>query len=101
MSSLNTIYIKKNTLETMLKVLEIKNQNGIELTISINDEANQFEQNVTAYASQSKEEREAKKERFYIGNGRTFWTDGKIFKIETEKKDVKVVDNLDSDDLPF
>ena len=48
------------------------------LTISINDDTNQFGQNVTAIDSQTKEEREAKKPKNYLGNGSVVWTDGKI-----------------------
>ena len=47
-------------------------------TISINDDTNQFGQNVTAIDSQTKEEREAKKPKNYLGNGSVVWTDGKI-----------------------
>ena len=48
------------------------------LTISINDDTNQFGQNVNAIDSQTKEEREAKKPKNYLGNGSVVWTDGKI-----------------------
>jgi hypothetical protein len=41
-------------------------------TVAINDEANQYGQNVSAYDSQTKEEREAKKPKAYIGNGNVF-----------------------------
>ena len=85
MSSLNSLYIKKETLKTLFDTLEKKNQKGISLTVSISDEARSFThgqntilQNVSAYVSQSKEEREAKKQKYYVGNGKTFWTDGKI-----------------------
>lgn len=78
MSSLNSLYIKKETLETLLKVVTKKGEKGVELTVNINDESNQYGQNVSAFVSQTKEQREAKKDRFYVGNGKTFWTDGKI-----------------------
>lgn len=47
-------------------------------TISINDDTNQFGQNVSFTDSQTQEEREAKKPKNYIGNGKVVWTDGKI-----------------------
>ncbi len=78
MSSLSSIYLKKETLQTLLDVVTKKGEKGLELTVSLSDETNQYEQNVSAWVSQSKEQREAKKERFYAGNGKTFWTDGKI-----------------------
>jgi hypothetical protein len=85
MSSLSNLYLKKETLETLLKGVNAKELNGIDITISINDEVKTFEgkngtvvQNVSAFVSQSKEERDSKKDKFYVGNGRVFWTDGSI-----------------------
>lgn len=101
MASLNSLYIKKETLQKMLDVLNKKNEKGIELTVSINDEVNNYDQNVGAFVSQSKEQRDSKKEKFYVGNGRTFWTDGKIKvpeKIETVKAEVVT---QDEEDDPF
>ena len=60
MSSLNSLYIKKEALETLLKGVNAKGLKGIELTLSINDEGNQYDQNISAYVAQTKEEREAK-----------------------------------------
>ena len=77
MASLNDLYIKEETLDILLKTIRKKGEKGISLTVSINDEANQWGQNLSAYVSQSKEDR-VKKDRFYVGNGKTFWTDGKI-----------------------
>lgn len=70
--------MKKETIEKILSVMNKKEMAGIEFTISISDEVNQYGQNVSGYVAQTKEDREAKKTRFYVGNGKTFWTDGKI-----------------------
>ena len=78
MSSLNSLYIKTDVLRTIVDTLEKKGDKGIELTVAINDETNQYGQNLSSYVSQSKEDREAQKPRFYVGNGKCFWTDGKI-----------------------
>lgn len=78
MASLNSLYIKTETLKTLYQTLEKKGEAGVEFTISINDELNNYGQNISAYVSQSKEDREAKKKRYYVGNGTCFWTDGKI-----------------------
>ena len=67
-------------------------------TISLNDETNQFGQNVTATDSQTKEEREAKKPKTYLGNGSVVWTDGKI--TNATKKDVIAKEEA-ADSLPF
>ena len=73
MASLSSVYIKKETLEVLLKTVNAKQEKGVEITVSLNDEKNQFEQDVSAYVSQSKEQREQKKPRYYVGNGKTFW----------------------------
>ena len=103
MSSLNSLYIKTETLKTLFQTLDKKGEKGIEITLSINDEVNDYDQNISAYVSQSKEEREAKKQRFYVGNGKTFWTDGKI--TIAKKKEVHnaepVTSQEEEDDLPF
>ena len=79
MSSLSEIYLKKQTLETLLNTLNAKRGNdakGVKITISLSDSANDYGNNVSAYVAQTKEQREAKKPLFYVGNGRTFWTKG-------------------------
>ena len=78
MGALAEIYIKKETLETILKTLETKSEKGISITLSLNDKSNDYGQNVSSFVSQNKEQREAKKEKFYVGNGKVFWSDGKI-----------------------
>lgn len=67
-------------------------------TIGVNDESNQYGQNVSLTDSQTKEEREAKKAKTYLGNGNVVWTDGNIKvadkKVEATAKEVE-------SDLPF
>ena len=79
MASFSEIYIKKSTLETMLKALNAKQgkeSEGVKITISLSDQASKFGQNVTAYVSQTKEQRDADTPKFYVGNGKTFWSKG-------------------------
>ena len=79
MASLSEIYVKKSTLETMLKALNAKQGKegeGVKLTISLSDQPNNYGQNVSAYVAQTKEQRDAKKPIFYVGNGKTFWSKG-------------------------
>ena len=73
-------------------------------TVSVNDDTNQFGQNVSVYDSQTKEEREAKKSKQYIGNGKVVWTDGSMVTVErtdapTEAPKAEVVET--TGDLPF
>ena len=106
MASLNNVYLKLETLETLVSTLKKKGEKGISIDFSINEETNQYGQNISAYVTQSKEDREAKKPRFYVGNGKCFWTDGKITvakKEEQEYTPVKAeeVEQIVEDDLPF
>lgn len=73
-------------------------------TISVNDDTNQFGQNVSLFDSQTKEEREAKKSKTYIGNGKVVWTDGQMTKVVREEEAQEAAPKVaasDSNDLPF
>lgn len=63
------IYIKRDTLAIMLDTLKKKDEKGISLTLSVNDKNDNYGHNVAAFVSQTKEEREAGKNRYYVGNG--------------------------------
>ena len=104
MSSLSNVYIKKETLEVLLKTLSAKGEKGISIDISINETSNDYGQNLSAYVSQTKEQRDAKTPRYYIGNGKCFWTDG-VIKVAEKKAEVHNAEVIDSkaenNDLPF
>jgi|TARA_R100000081_G_C4670233_1_gene92110 arginine decarboxylase-like protein len=68
-------------------------------TISINDETNQYGQNIAIWEEQTKEERMAKKPRVYVGNGRVVWTNGQVSVAERQAEQVSSAD--DTADLPF
>jgi hypothetical protein len=111
MSSLSNLYLKKETLETLLRGVNAKELSGIDITVSINDEVKTFEgkngtvvQNVSAFVSQSKEERDSKKDKFYVGNGRVFWTDGNISVAEQPQNNSSAPSKKEEavhNDLPF
>jgi hypothetical protein len=104
MGSLSNVYIKKETLEVLLKTLNAKDEKGISIDISINETSNDYGQNLSAYVSQTKEQREAKTPRYYVGNGKCFWTDGiiKVAEKKTEVHTAEVIDNkAETNDLPF
>lgn len=65
-------------------------------TVAVNDET-RFGNNVSAFDSQTKEEREAKKAKSYLGNGKVVWTDGNITIAEKEE----TVPQAETVDLPF
>lgn len=71
-------------------------------TVSVNDETNKFGQNVSMYREQTKEERDASKPKEYIGNGKVFWTDGKIMKATKREEEAAAQGAGEpADDLSF
>lgn len=77
-ASLNVAKIDKT------KLIAGKTGQFLNVTITINDEVDKFGNNASIFESQTKEEREAKTPKNYIGNGKVIWT--------SDKK---------KDDLPF
>ena len=71
------------------------------LTIAVNDET-RYGNNVAFMDSQTKEEREAKMPKTYLGNGKVVWvSDGTIQVAEREEEKVLVPVDEQSGDLPF
>ena len=72
-------------------------------TVAVNDDTNDWGQNVSAFDSQTKEEREAKKSKDYLGNGQVVWTDGSCTKavFQSKENNVKSTQTTVSNDLPF
>lgn len=85
MSSIINLSIRVDKLQ---KEKFVKGKDGsvyYNCTLNINDEANQWGQNVSLSDSQTKEEREAKKAKNYLGNGNVVWTDGNIKAVRKEQ----------------
>lgn len=103
MSALGTIYLKRETLKTILEVLEKKDQKGIEITFSVNNDSDVYGQNVSSWISQSKEERDSGKKRFFTGSGKIIWHDSKIVKGEkpSDNPTPPVSGTDEDDDLPW
>tara|TARA_R110000787_G_scaffold237580_2_gene343961 strand:- start:617 stop:919 length:303 start_codon:yes stop_codon:yes gene_type:complete len=81
----------------------ISGKNGavyVDLVMSVNDET-RYGNNASVTISQTQEEREAKKPKQYIGNGKVVWTDNKIVLAEREDKAEAVTQEAQTDDLPF
>tara|TARA_R100000908_G_C3708541_1_gene116089 strand:+ start:243 stop:560 length:318 start_codon:yes stop_codon:yes gene_type:complete len=75
------------------------------VTISVSDET-RFGNNVAITDSQTKEERDAKKQKTYLGNGKVVWTDGNVVLAEKENTDHIVAGTesayvKEKSDLPF
>lgn len=101
MAALIESYMKLETLETIVSVLKAKNEKGVKMTIALNNEQDTYGNNCSMWVSQSKEDREAGKKKFYTGNGKVLWTDGQITKSEKDqpKPTSKKIDTFD--DTPF
>ena len=69
------------------------------LTISVGDET-RYGNNVSFTDSQTKEERDAKVAKTYLGNGKVVWTDGTV-KLAEKEEQVAVAVDEQSGDLPF
>lgn len=69
-------------------------------TISVQDDT-RYGNNVAFMDSQTKEERDAKMPKNYLGNGKVIWTDGKVTLAEREEEKVLVPVDEQSGDLPF
>lgn len=79
----------------------IKNAQGgyDKYTMSINDKQDDWGNNTSVWIAQTKEERDSKTPKKYVGNGKVTWTDGNIVKAEfVEKPEAKVEKD---DSLPF
>ena len=82
------------------KVVKGKKGTYYDLTLTVNDEVSQFGDNVSVYDTQSKEERQAKSARNYVGNGKVVWTDGSITAVTSGEPQAAAVQD-DGLDLPF
>ena len=60
------------------KIIEGKKGKYLPITITVNDEIDQFGNQGPVIVSQTKEEREAKVEKTYLGNAQVVWTNGEF-----------------------
>jgi len=58
------------------KIIDGKKGKYLPITITINDEVDQFGNQGPVVVQQSKEERDAKTEKVYLGNVKVVWTNG-------------------------
>lgn len=82
----------------------IEGKNGAKyynFDIIVNDEFNQYGKDVSLSQSQSKEEREAKAKKVFIGSGKTVWSKEAQSSPPAKQDDFKVEDDKSLDSLPF
>jgi hypothetical protein len=60
------------------KIIEGKKGKYLPITITVNDEVDQFGNQGPVIVSQTKEERDAKTEKTYLGNAQVVWTNGEF-----------------------
>jgi hypothetical protein len=77
----------------------------LNMTISVNDNLDNYGNNVALTIQQSKEEREIKASKTFLGNGKVVYTNGEVKVAEKQDKPLqsssqKIIDST-KDDLPF
>jgi len=85
------------------KIIIGKKGKYLPITITVNDEPDQFGQQGPVCVDQTKEEREAKTAKTYLGNVRVVWTNGEFpDKIPYDANaQSKPAPKVEADDLPF
>jgi hypothetical protein len=100
MSSIINLSIRVDKLPREKFVMGKDNAVYYNCTLHIHHESNQWGQNVSLTDSQTKEERDAKKAKNYLGNGTVVWTDGNIKAVKKEGQPATQQSAVEVD-LPF
>ena len=100
MSTLISLSIDLNKIDKS-KIHKTEKGQYYSLTIAVNDEPNEWGKNCSAWTNQSKEERDRKDAKQYVGSGKVVWTDGNISTAEAPSSAGAQVAPADDDDLPF
>ena len=87
------------------KVIDGKKGKYLPITITLNDEVDQFGNQGPVVVAQTKEEREAKVAKTYLGNVQVVWTNGANVEVAPRQDQpvqaAPVVAAAPVDDLPF
>jgi hypothetical protein len=75
----------------------------LNLTIAVNDNLDNYGNNVSLTIQQSKEERDLKASKTYLGNGKVVYTNGEVKVAEKQEKPLQNTSDKFKDipDLPF
>lgn len=72
------------------------------MTVTVNNEVDQYGNQGPVIVDQTKEEREAKVDKVYLGNAKVIWTDGKnVEKAPYMESTSAAPKEEETDDLPF
>lgn len=85
---------------TKITKSKLKDGKYLDVTISVDDQTNQWGKNASIYESQTKEERDSKAPKSYIGGGKVVWTTGTISVAEKGSNEAKKA-NPPAEELPF
>ena len=85
------------------KIIVGKKGKYLPISITLNDELDQFGNQGPVIVSQSKEEREAKQAKTYLGNVKLVWTNGEVKKFDNpqQQQAAPAPAAVIEDDLPF
>lgn len=87
------------------KIIEGKKGKYLPITVTINDEVDQFGNQGPIVVAQSKEEREAKTGKVYLGNVQVVWTNGENVAVAPRQDNSASAappkQENTTDDLPF
>ena len=85
------------------KIIVGKKGKYLPISITLNDELDQFGNQGPVIVSQTKEEREAKQAKTYLGNVKLVWTNGEVKKFDNPQQQAAPVAAAAAieDDLPF
>ena len=100
MASLITASINLSKIDKS-KIIEGKKGQYLPITISLNDDLDQFGNQGSMTISQSKEERDAKAEKSYLGNVKVVWTNGDNVAAAPRDEQQTQINSTVKDDLPF
>ena len=64
---------------------------GFNMSFAINDEVDQFGNNVSVWMDQTEDERKSKAKRIYLGNGKLSWSNGVVTIVNKDNPDGVVV----------
>ena len=106
MSKLISVSIDVNKIDkSLIKEITLKNGNKakfLNLTISVNDAPDQYGKDVQVWHEQTKEEREAKVDRKFLGNGKVVFSGGAQAATAPAASPKPLAANTSTeDDLPF
>lgn len=87
------------------KIVEKNGKKYLSLNISVNDDVDNYGNNVACSINQTKDERDAKAPKTYLGNGRVIWSDN-IIKVAPKQEQAPQPAQAQGvgtveDDLPF